>query len=143
MLTNISQDHLDLHGTMDHYVRTKARIFKPEKNKVCILPKDCEYFDIFFETAKGGQVLTYSTQTDADYQALHIASTENGMSLTVKEQNTEHTITSQLSGMFNAENLLGAYALLRTIGIDASILQKAWTDFTGAPGRMEPVLNTL
>jgi len=68
VLTNISQDHLDLHGTMDHYARTKARIFQREAhkicmehyartkarifqreaNKICVLPKDCAYFSLFY-----------------------------------------------------------------------------------------------
>jgi UDP-N-acetylmuramyl tripeptide synthase len=47
VLTNISQDHLDLHGSMQHYAHTKSRIFKKEVGKICILPKDCEYFDMF------------------------------------------------------------------------------------------------
>jgi len=59
VLTNISQDHLDLHGTMDHYVRTKARLFKRDIHKLCILPRDCEYFDIFAAQA-GRDVITYS-----------------------------------------------------------------------------------
>ena len=55
VLTNISQDHLDLHGTMDHYARTKTRIFKPEPGKICVLPKDSEYFDLFLAAVNGKQ----------------------------------------------------------------------------------------
>ena len=51
VLTNISQDHLDLHGTMDEYASTKARIFQKEPGKICVLPKDCEYFSLFYNAA--------------------------------------------------------------------------------------------
>lgn len=46
-------------------------------------------------------------------------------------------------GVFNAENVLAAYATLRSIGIETPPIQDAWKNFTGVPGRMERVPNTL
>lgn len=46
-----------------------------------------------------------------------------------------------LRGVFNAENILGAYALLRSIGLSVQHITRAWRDFTGVPGRMEIVPN--
>lgn len=66
-LTNISQDHLDLHGSMNHYVKTKARLFKKEHRKICVLPRDCDYFNIFAEQA-GRDAITYSMKQPASYQ---------------------------------------------------------------------------
>lgn len=43
--------------------------------------------------------------------------------------------------MFNAENILGAYVLLRSIGISVQPIVRAWNDFTGVPGRLELVPN--
>lgn len=60
-LTNIAQDHLDLHGTMDHYVRTKARLFKRRTITTCILPTSCEYRDVFVESSRGKAIRTYGT----------------------------------------------------------------------------------
>lgn len=64
LLTNISQDHLDLHKTMKHYAQTKARLFYREPGKLCILPKDCGYFPLFHAAASAGgdnkNIVTYS-----------------------------------------------------------------------------------
>ena len=144
VLTNISQDHLDLHETMEHYVATKAKIFAQEPHKLCILPRDCAYFPVFAKQA-GDDVITYSMSHVADYQVTDIQTSSEEMQIIIKEtRNSEFiTLNSHLVGIFNAENLLTAYSTLRTIGIEKKILQDAWRDFSGAPGRMERVPNTL
>jgi UDP-N-acetylmuramoyl-L-alanyl-D-glutamate--2,6-diaminopimelate ligase len=143
-LTNISQDHLDLHGTMEHYVGTKARLFKKEHGKICVLPRDCEYFDVFSKQA-GKDAITYSMKQAASYQTRALEITSSGIDMTIRGHlpDEEARITAQLNGVFNAENMLCAYATLRSIGIETHTLQHAWKEFTGVPGRMEPVTNTL
>ncbi len=77
VLTNISQDHLDLHGTMDHYVATKARLFKPETHKICILPRDTAYYDVFAkQTHNNPNTVTYSTRSPATYQVRSLIANE-------------------------------------------------------------------
>lgn len=143
VLTNISQDHLDLHGTMDHYVKTKARLFKREHGKICLLPRDCAYFDIFSEGA-GEDALTYSMKQPATYQTRSLKTDGDGIDIVIKSSipPEEWRIVSKLVGVFNAENILAAYATLRTMGIETTPIQEGWKNFTGVPGRMEPVPNT-
>jgi UDP-N-acetylmuramoyl-L-alanyl-D-glutamate--2,6-diaminopimelate ligase len=80
LLTNISQDHLDLHKTMDHYAQTKARLFRPEPGKICILPKDCEYFPLFYTAASTGgdtkHIITYSMKEPSNYSLKYLQSAE-------------------------------------------------------------------
>jgi UDP-N-acetylmuramoyl-L-alanyl-D-glutamate--2,6-diaminopimelate ligase len=144
VLTNISQDHLDLHGTMDHYAGTKARLFKRESGKICVLPRDCDYFDIFAERA-GKDAVTYSMKQPASYQTRSLKTDWDGIDIVIKSNTPleEGRITSKLVGVFNSENILAAYATLRTIGIETAAIQEGWKNFTGVPGRMEPVPNTL
>jgi len=143
VLTNISQDHLDLHGSMQHYAHTKSRIFKKEPWKICILPKDCEYFDMFQK--QSGECITYSMKSPATYQTRNLKTDIDGIDITIKSSSPpeETRITSGLVGVFNAENILTAYATLRSIGIETSPIIDAWKNFTGVPGRMEPVPNDL
>lgn len=143
-LTNISQDHLDLHGSMDHYVATKARLFKREHWKICVLPRDCEYFDIFAAQA-GPHPVTYSMKQPADYQTRSLMAGADGIDIVIKSSTPlteEARIITKLVWVFNAENILTAYTTLRTMGIETTPIQDAWEDFTGVPGRMEPVPNT-
>lgn len=141
-LTNISQDHLDLHGSMDHYVRTKARLFKKEHGKICILPRDCDYFDIFARQA-GKDAITYSMKQSATYQTRSLKTDGEGIDIVIRSNTPpeEGRITSKLVGVFNAENILTAYAVLRTMGIETAPIQEGWKNFSGVPGRMEPVPN--
>jgi UDP-N-acetylmuramoyl-L-alanyl-D-glutamate--2,6-diaminopimelate ligase len=143
-LTNISQDHLDLHGSMDHYVKTKSRLFKKEHGKICVLPRDCDYFDIFSEQAEK-DAITYSMKQPASYQTRSLKTDWEGIDIVIKSNTPpeEGRIISRLVGVFNAENILAAYATLRTMGIETAAIQEGWKNFTGVPGRMEPVPNTL
>jgi len=147
VLTNISQDHLDLHGTMDHYASTKARIFQKEPEKICVLPKDCEYFSLFQNAARAGgdmrNIITYSIKEPADYRLRALRNTEKGMDIDIKWPDEETMIQTQLKGVFNAENILAAYSLLRSIGVTNAHIIRAWADFTGVHGRLEPVPNKL
>ncbi len=145
LLTNISQDHLDLHGSMDHYAQTKARLFKREPGKICILPKDCDYFPLFYAAASAGgdtkNIVTYSMKKPDDYSLKHLQATESGMDIGIKWPDEETLIQTLLRGVFNAENILWAYALLRSIQIGVQPITRAWRDFTGVPGRLELVPN--
>lgn|GEM_PF-1181953 len=96
-LTNISQDHLDLHGTMEHYVNTKVRLFKKETGKICVLPRDCEYFDIFSKQA-GKDAITYSMKHPATYQVRALRADEEGIDMTIHGSlpTEEARITSKL-----------------------------------------------
>ncbi len=125
VLTNISQDHLDLHGTMEHYVATKSRIFTAEKNKITVLPKDDQYFPQFLKKT-GPETVTYSMKQPATYQTRALKTDENGTEMVIKSPlpPEEAHITSKLVGVFNAENMLAAYTTLRSIGIETTAIQK-------------------
>lgn len=145
VLTNISQDHLDLHGTMHHYAATKARIFQKEPRKITVLPRDSEYFEMFSKKA-GADSITYSMNQPATYQTRSLITDANGIDMVIKSATPlaeEARITTKLVGVFNAENILAAYSTLRTMGIETRPIQNAWENFTGVPGRMEPVPNNL
>jgi UDP-N-acetylmuramoylalanine-D-glutamate ligase len=73
---------------MDHYARTKARLFQRESGKLCILPRDCEYFSLFYDAAGAGvdtkNIITYSMREPCDFYAKHLQITDNGIEIGIK-----------------------------------------------------------
>jgi UDP-N-acetylmuramoyl-L-alanyl-D-glutamate--2,6-diaminopimelate ligase len=94
---------------------------------------------------QSGECITYSMKSPATYQTRSLKTDTNGIDITIKSSTPpeEARITSGLVWVFNAENILAAYATLRAIGIETKPITDAWKNFTGVPGRMEPVPNTL
>jgi len=94
---------------------------------------------------QSGECITYSMKSPATYQTRNLKTDIDGIDITIKSSSPpeEARITSGLVGVFNAENILTAYATLRSIGIETSPIIDAWKNFTGVPGRMEPVPNDL
>ena len=89
---------------MDHYVKTKARLFKKEHGKICILPRDCAYFDIFAQQA-GKDAITYSMKQAAHYQTRSLKTDGDGIDIVIKSSTPpeEGRITSKLVGVFNVD----------------------------------------
>jgi len=74
--SNLSRDHLDYHGTLEHYAEAKSRLFQFPTLKVAIINIDDEYAPVMIAAAQANsaqpQILTYSTTQAADYQVVAI-----------------------------------------------------------------------
>lgn len=73
---------------MEHYAKTKARLFQSEPGKICILPKDCEYFPLFYASASADgttkNIVTYSMKEPSDYSLKHLQTTDSGMDIGIR-----------------------------------------------------------
>lgn len=65
IMTNLTQDHLDYHNTMEAYAEVKSRIFAGEP-KFIVLNRDDEWFDYYNKFAAGSQKITYGTHKEAE-----------------------------------------------------------------------------
>lgn len=140
VVTNLTQDHLDYHKTMDNYFKAKAKIFKLTKNSA-VLNLDDEYFSDFEKSAKehGLKIITVSTKNpDADLFATDISFDFYGLTYLLKTKNYgEIQIKTRLNSEFNVYNSMFAIA----IALEESMtLEKIADKFAGiqvVPGRFE------
>lgn len=142
VLTNLTQDHLDYHITMDNYFEAKAILFENLKpGAFAIINTDDEYAQKFLKIIpKGVQVLTYGVKNQADVMAKDIDFSLTGANFVceTKEFGTK-PVKLQMNGMFSVYNVLAAIStgLLLNINLESCI--KALESTKGVAGRFEVV----
>jgi len=146
ILTNITQDHLDYHGTMQAYAEAKYSIFgryladakTHGKDPVAIFNIDDSYGRQFAETYPGRK-LTFSIEGDADYRATDIHYGSHQTTFNLHWNGNSEQIVTQLVGPYNVSNTLGAIAATMGVGIDVQHVKSGLAGLDNVPGRLEPV----
>ena len=134
--TNLTQDHLDYHPSMEAYFEAKALLFTPAYASAVVLNVDNDAGRELARRARGAlPTLTYGVADDADVRASDVATSADGIAFRVGDV----AIRSQLRGRFNVENALAAFAIARTLGIEDPLAADAIASVRGVPGRVEPV----
>ncbi len=145
VLTHISRDHLDYHGTLENYVAAKRRLFELPGVGAAVLNADDEYGREWIG-AFGGRMETVaygsadgSRNAGADHFVAVVAveSRADGLRVTLESDWGRGVIDSPLLGRFNAWNLAAAAAVLMLQGVDWSNALLALAGARTVPGRME------
>ncbi|WP_461208266.1 UDP-N-acetylmuramoyl-L-alanyl-D-glutamate--2,6-diaminopimelate ligase [Desulfocurvus sp. DL9XJH121] len=144
-LTNVTQDHLDYHKTMDAYFRAKARLFEdwPKPGKAAVVNADDAYGRMLLTRCENcvGYGLYYPSMGPGPGLSGRIkTSSSRGLELEMHYGADSWVLNSPLIGRHNASNLLTAQAVGLALGLRPRHL-KALEDFTGVPGRLERVRN--
>ena len=132
VFTNLSQDHLDYHGSLEEYFEAKAMLFTPERSDRAAVNVDVPKGR---ELAGRVPTLTYGTSEDADVRATEVVLSPEGLSFLAGRMR----IRSRLRGGFNVHNCLAALAAARQVGIDDEAAAEGIATLHGVPGRLEPV----
>ena len=142
IFTNLTQDHLDFHPTMDDYFAAKCRLFRDGQPSVAVINVDDPYgarlaAELRAAGAAGpAQLITIAIDSAAaDLRATAIESTFAGSTFTVGDLE----LRSPLPGRFNVMNVLGAVAAVRALGVDDATIAAALPEAGRVPGRFEPV----
>lgn len=138
IMTNLTQDHLDYHKTMEAYAAAKALLFSKYKPKFSILNRDDAWYDFFAERATGEQI-SYGEHAEANLRLTGHDSTASGSSFTARYNNQHIAGTTNLVGMFNIYNALAATATGLALGFDQSRVSQGVAALTTVPGRMEAI----
>ncbi|MBF2099227.1 MAG: UDP-N-acetylmuramoyl-L-alanyl-D-glutamate--2,6-diaminopimelate ligase [Gloeomargaritaceae cyanobacterium C42_A2020_066] len=143
VFTNLTQDHLDFHGTMAAYFQAKARLFTPDLLAGrAVINGDDPYGQQLIQRlqAAGRPLWCYSlTDTRADLRVENLAYTPQGVQGTVVTPAGRCAFRSPLVGAFNVYNLLAALGTALHLGAHLDDVVAALPDFAGVPGRMERI----
>ena len=135
IFTNLTQDHLDYHKTMENYALAKQILFKKiKKNGKAFINIDDKYMDYFL--LDDNKNITYGFN-DSDYSICDYQMNINGSKFIVKNGNTQITINTKLLGRYNVYNILTLVALLREMNISISSIQEVIPTLVAPSGRME------
>ncbi len=158
ILTNLTQDHLDYHITMDNYFAAKAMLFQsleksiypnvdsideiePSEIPFAVVNADDAYAERFLNaTSNVIRKYTYGVKKQADFMAKVIKFSLNGAEFTLKTPEKEYQISLNLNGMFSVYNVLAALSAAYAMGISTEIAIKALESVHGVAGRFEVVV---
>ncbi len=138
VFTNLTQDHLDYHGTMENYYQAKKMLF--DMSKRAVVNVDGDYGKRLAAELEIPTV-TYSTEGKADYFAAGIKSRNSGISywLSSKADEKAYHIDFRMPGRFNVANSMAAVAVCEQLGFDIEDCVKAVQKCTGVRGRSEVI----
>jgi UDP-N-acetylmuramoyl-L-alanyl-D-glutamate--2,6-diaminopimelate ligase len=136
--TNLTQDHLDYHGTMEAYGAAKARLFTELAPAASVISVDDAFGRSLAERA-AGRVLRVSrgAGTTADIKPLEIAQDARGLRGKIQLPSGTVALTSRLVGEHNLDNLLTTLACAEALGLDVARAAASLADAPEVPGRLE------
>jgi UDP-N-acetylmuramoyl-L-alanyl-D-glutamate--2,6-diaminopimelate ligase len=139
--SNLTQDHLDFHGTMEAYFEAKAALFMSSLVARRVVNIDDEWGRLLAKRcrAAGFAVLTCGLNPKADIRATEIVYRTHSTSLVLGTPEGDHHLTYPLIGGFNVANILLAATAGAALGYDWSDITKALATSPQIPGRLERV----
>ena len=147
IFTNLTQDHLDFHGTMEKYASAKAKLFAgvgAGAPRVAVINDDANYAGMMIDSYGGEEfVVRYGVTESANHRAekIEIAPGSTRFDFVTPAGTVE--ITSPLTGMVNVENLMAAMCAAVARGLTLDEVQRGTGKLKAVPGRFETVKNEL
>ena len=137
IFTNLSQDHLDYHKTINNYFNTKLKLFKMIKeDKKCIINYDNKYGKLIDKKIKK-ETIKSSINLKVDFHFESLKCDMNGIAGTISHDNENIPIKSDMIGEFNAENILLAVSACKINGLDKESIVNGINNCVKPAGRME------
>ena len=141
VFTNLTQDHLDFHGTMENYANAKAQLFA--QSNFAVVNTDDGATPIMLKHHGDAPFFTYAIETPADFRALHTVCKPLGSTFALELSDSADALpfTIPVGGKFNVYNVLAAIGTASHLGISIAKIQTAVSTLCGVPGRIQSVPN--
>lgn len=140
IFTNLTQDHLDFHPTMEEYFLAKRRLFETTPGVAVVNVDDAYGRRLAGELrAAGASLVTIAIDHEADYRATELTTGLTGSRFTALTPEGPIAMRTPLPGRFNVQNVLGAVAAVRALGVTLEQIAAALPEAGRVPGRFEPV----
>ena len=142
MFTNLTQDHLDYHGTMERYFEAKARLFEgvgAPPPRVAVINIDDEAGERLLGCAMGSQVVTYGLEGKGDFRAEAVRMRAGETRFRMATPVGVVDVLSPLTGRVNVFNLLAASAAAWARGLTLEQIVAGTMEVRQVPGRFEVV----
>ncbi len=136
IFTNLTRDHLDLHGSMEAYYAAKRELFYMTEG-----PRLANAEDAYGRRLAGEleNVSTFGSTADADYRVAEVESTRGGTSFALHYYEDVLELETPLLGPYNVLNVAGAVSLALAVGTDEEAVRRAVRGMGQVPGRFERV----
>ncbi|MDO5387844.1 MAG: UDP-N-acetylmuramoyl-L-alanyl-D-glutamate--2,6-diaminopimelate ligase [Clostridia bacterium] len=138
IFTNLTQDHLDFHKTMENYCKAKAKLFK-----MCqygIINVDDEWAGRIIENAECS-IITYSIEKESDLKARDIEYLPDRVHFTVNIKGEAHRFELPVPGRFSVYNALAAIGAMVAMGVEPEKIKEGINNIKGVPGRIQSIKN--
>lgn len=141
IFTNLTQDHLDYHKSLENYRDAKLQLFANlpvESGRLAVINADDPQADSFLNASKGDKI-TYGIRNSATVRATDVRITPRGSFFTVLYPGGETSFEIRLAGLFNVYNALAAISFAIGEKIPTSVIKQALEKVPGVPGRFETI----
>ncbi|MFZ2275657.1 MAG: UDP-N-acetylmuramoyl-L-alanyl-D-glutamate--2,6-diaminopimelate ligase [Candidatus Nanogingivalis sp.] len=143
IMTNLTQDHLDYHKTMENYAEAKAKLFANQP-KFIVLNSDDEWFDFFNKFDASEQKITYGTNDSAEVKIVGAKLYKKGSEAKIIiDNNVELEVATNLPGKFNVYNMTAAISAAYLLGISLEDIQEGVANLEEISGRFERAVENL
>lgn len=135
--TNITQDHLDFHKTMENYLAAKGILFSI--SKAGVINCDDQGSEFLIENSKCDRMITYGIEKDCDLKASDVKLSEKGVAFKVEYGTKSYDVELGIPGMFSVYNALTALGCLVSAGVHMDDAVEGLKSARGVKGRVEVV----
>ena len=141
IFTNLTQDHLDFHKTMENYLRAKTRLFDMvsrrgrKQNKTAVINLDDAASEEILRHCLCKKI-TYGVEKSADLRATELEIKSDGMNFKIRDV---MNLSLHVTGLFNVYNVLAAVGAALAENIRPDIIKNALENFRSVPGRFERI----